>query len=148
MLSVFNKGNSGGARKLRSALDAFEDFKQKQTHINLKHDWVIWYSSCNTLHLIRLELPNPYFKIVSTLTINLELTVSVISWEQQVWLPLAKITDLRQIENLIDHIENFQPNYDVFELDSVIVNMKEAFERLQLAVSKLENSESTVEFLG
>ena len=134
--------------KLRFAVDTFEDFKQKLPDINLKHDWIIWYSSCNTLHLIRLELSNPYVKIVSTLTINSDLTISAISCEYQVRLPLAKITDLRQIENLIDHIENFQPNSDVFESDPVLVNIKEASERLRSAVSILENSESTIEFLG
>ena len=115
---------------MRFAVDTFEDFKQKLPDINLKYDWVIWYSSCNTLHLIRLDLSNPYVKIVSALTINSDLTISAISCEHQVRLPLAKITDLRQIENLIDHIENFQPNSDVFELDPVLVNIKEESERL------------------
>ena len=55
---------------------------------------------------------------------------------------------MRQIENLIDHIENFQPNSDVFELDPVLINIKEASESLRSAVSILENSGSTIEFLG
>ena len=122
------------------AVDTFEDFKQKQPDINLEHDLVIWYSCCKTLHQIRLGLSNPYVKIVLTLTINSDLTISSISCEHQVRLPLAKITDLRQIKNLIDHIENFQPNSDAFELDPVLVNIKEASERLRSAVSILENS--------
>ena len=131
---------------MRFDVDTFEDFKQKLPDINLKHEWVIWYSFCNTPHLIRLDLSNPYVKIVSTLTINSDLTISAISCEHQV--RLAKITDLRQIENLIDYIENFQPNSGVFELDPVLVNIKEASQRLQSAVSILEKSESTIEFLG
>ena len=91
-------------------------------------------------------MSNQSVKIESTITINSDLTVSAISCEQQVQLPFNKITDLRQIENLLDYIQDFQPNFDVFEIDPVLKNIKEASERLRSAISILESSLSTVEF--
>ena len=128
---------------LRFALTSFEDLKIKLPDLHLAKDWVVWYSSSNTLEIIQLELSNQSIQILSTLTIHSDLTVSAISCQHQVRLHLNRITDLRQIESLIDDILNFEPNPDVFESSLVLVTIKEAATKLQSSISILENTEPT-----
>ena len=120
--------------KLLYFLDSFEDLRQKLSTLKLKQDWVIWYSS-NILHILRLQSFDQFVRVESTLAVKSDLTVSANSFEQQVPLPLDKINDLRQIETLIDYIINFQPDSDIFQSDSVLVNIKEASQKLCSAVS-------------
>ena len=46
----------------------------------------------------------------------------------------AKITGLRQIGHLVNYIQGFQPKLDVFEIDPVLQNIKEALESSQYAI--------------
>ena len=126
--------------KFLYSLDSFEDLRQKLSTLKLKQDWVIWYSS-NTLHILRLQSSDQFVRVESTLAIHSDLTVSANSFEQQVPLPLDKINDLRQIETLIDYIINFQPDSDIFQSDSVLVNIKEASQKLSSAVSILQDAD-------
>ena len=67
-----------------------------------------WYSSCNTLQILILQWKYLItVKIQSTQTIQSDLTVSAVSYQYQVPLQFNHITDLRQIESLIDDILNF-----------------------------------------
>ena len=56
-------------------------------------------------------------------------------------MPLDKINDLRQIETLIDYIINFQPDSDIYQSDSVLVNIKEASKKLSSAVFILQDAD-------
>ena len=90
-----------------------------------------WYSSCNTLQIVQLKLLEQSIEIQSTLTIHSDLIVSAISCQYQVPLHLKRITDLRQIESLIDDIVNFEPNPVLFDVSPVLENIKEAVTKLQ-----------------
>ena len=118
---------------LRYAFEDFEDLKSKLPGLHLGPDWVMWYSSCNTLQFLQLELFSRSIQVQSTFTIHSDLTVSAFSsrHQQEVPLNLNRVTDLRQIESLIDEILHFEPNPKLFESSPVLVNIKEAAAKLQ-----------------
>ena len=103
----------------------------------------MWYSSCNTLQILQLELFSRSIQVQSTFTIHSDLTVSAFSsrHQQEIPLNLNRVTDLRQIESLIDEILHFEPNPELFESSPVLVNIKEAAAKLQSSVSALESTE-------
>ena len=110
--------------KLRFALDSFEELKTKLPDLHLCPDWIVWYSFSNTLQILQLKLLDQSVKIQSTLTINSDLMVSAVSCQHQVPLHLKRISDLRQIESLIDDISYFEPNPEIFDSSLVLVNIK------------------------
>ena len=102
---VQNQQNS-----LQFALDNFYDLKIKLPRLHLSQYWVTWYPSCNTLQILIIQLKlfdKLSLKIQSTQTIQSDLTVSAVSYQYQVPLQFNHLTDLRQIESLIDDILNF-----------------------------------------
>ena len=90
-----------------------------------------------------MKLLDQSVKFQSTLTINSDLIVSAVSCQHQVPLHLKRISDLRQIESLIDDISNFEQNPEIFDSSLVLVNIKEAAIKLQSSISILEDTELT-----
>ena len=120
-----------------------EDLKSKLPGLHLGPGWVMWYSPCNTLQILQLELFSRSIQVQSTFTIHSDLTVSAFRsrHQQEVPLNLNRVTDLRQIESLIDEILHFEPNPELFQSSPVLVNIKEAATKLQSSVSALESTE-------
>ena len=124
-------------------MESFEDFKTKLPDLHLSPDWVTWYSPSNTLQILQLKQLDQSIEIQTTLTIDSDLVVSAVSCQLQIPLHLKRITDLRQIESIIDEIVNFEPSPELFDVSLILVNIKEAAAKLQSSVSILENIEQT-----
>ena len=122
--------------KVKFYVQSLQDLQDKINPARLPNDWVLWHSSVS-IYFIKPRILDSVPTIEYSLTINESLVVSAFAHSKQVTLPLNTISDVRQIEDLLEILENIEEVSDRLTQQQLISN---ATNQLRIALSNLDST--------
>ena len=120
-----------------------QDLRVKINPARLPKDWLLWASSEIMIYFIKPKVLDSIPTIEYSLSINESLVVKAFAKSQQVKLALNTITDVRQIEDILEKLEHVEEVscQNTQSLPQLITN---ATSQLRTAVSNLEEENELV----
>ena len=117
-----------------------QDLRVKINPARLPKDWLLWASSETLIYFIKPKVLDEIPAIEYSLSINESLVVKAFAKSQNVELALNTITDVRQIEDILENLEHVEEvsSQNTRSLPQLITN---ATNLLRNAVTYLEEND-------
>ena len=122
-------------------IQTFQDLQNKIDPARLPKDWVLWHSNESMIYFIKPRIFDSIPTMEYSLSINESLVVSAFAHSKQVTLPLNTVSDVRQIEDLLETLENIEEISDKLPHRQLISN---ATNLLRIVLSNLEEENDFV----
>ena len=121
---------------------SFQQLKEKIKLLALPEDWLLWNSDSNHLHFLKPAYLNDNLIIDYSMTNDTSLYVKAKSGSLPIPLTINIIHDTREIELLLNEIQNIRvptPGHEQLHTNQQNIHVREAATQLKYAISECDN---------
>ena len=114
-----------------------DEVQQKYSILNLNEEWFYIRSSQSSLHIFKKILSGHLLIMSHQIILNEELNVECFLNEVPIRTQISKITDIRQISELLQDLDTYQ------KPDEIEIGITKAIKSVEYIIGKLTDNEDT-----